>query len=220
MSVLPVVAGLTHLSVSAVSPISLSLAHLSVSAVSPISEDPRSKLWFPAFHFRPHKNFHGDPNGLFYDPSTKLYHMFCQYNPEGVGWGPMNWYHAASKDGVRWTHLPIALSPTDNYDCGGIFSGSGGIYNGVPTLSYSVECDEVIGVAVPENMTDPLLTKVGVVLFGAPDVSFHQHGYVLTSGSAPVTIRSPTRTNPAPQVLAIATQRMLGKEVMDYYLLL
>lgn len=73
----------------------------------------------PLYHFTPQKNWMNDPNGLiFYEGE---YHLFYQYYPEDIIWGPMHWGHAISKDIVHWEHLPIALYPDE---LGYIFSGS------------------------------------------------------------------------------------------------
>ena len=60
-----------------------------------------------------------DPNGLIYKDGW--YHLFYQYYPDDIKYGPMHWGHARSKDLLRWEHLPIALYPDKN---GVIFSGS------------------------------------------------------------------------------------------------
>lgn len=73
----------------------------------------------PKFHFTPAEKWMNDPNGMvFYEDE---YHLFYQYYPEDIVWGPMHWGHAVSKDLVNWEHLPIALYPDS---LGYIFSGS------------------------------------------------------------------------------------------------
>jgi fructan beta-fructosidase len=60
-----------------------------------------------------------DPSGLIYYQGE--YHLFYQYHPESLVWGPMHWGHAVSHNLIDWQHLPIALYPDEN---GKIFSGS------------------------------------------------------------------------------------------------
>ncbi len=74
----------------------------------------------PQYHFSPAKNWSNDPNGMVYYQGE--YHLFYQYNPNDVVWGPMHWGHAVSEDLIHWEHLPIALEPDD--ELGMIFSGS------------------------------------------------------------------------------------------------
>lgn len=78
------------------------------------SETYRSK-----YHFSPPQAWMNDPNGLVYYQGE--YHLFYQYYPDGMVWGPMHWGHAVSKDMLHWEHLPIALYPDV---LGYIFSGS------------------------------------------------------------------------------------------------
>lgn len=73
----------------------------------------------PQFHFSPKEKWMNDPNGLVYNEG--VYHLFYQYYPEDIIWGPMHWGHAISEDLMTWKHKPIALYP-DEY--GYIFSGS------------------------------------------------------------------------------------------------
>lgn len=71
------------------------------------------------YHFSPESKWMNDPNGLVYE--NGIYHLFYQYYPEDIVWGPMHWGHATSKDLVQWEHQPIALYPDE---LGYIFSGS------------------------------------------------------------------------------------------------
>lgn len=73
----------------------------------------------PQFHFSPREKWMNDPNGLLYNDG--IYHLFYQYYPEDIVWGPMHWGHATSSDMIHWKHKPIALFPDEH---GLIFSGS------------------------------------------------------------------------------------------------
>ncbi|NER10379.1 fructan beta-fructosidase [Muriicola jejuensis] len=73
----------------------------------------------PQYHFSPPEKWMNDPNGLVYHQG--IYHLFYQYYPEDIVWGPMHWGHATSTDLLHWENKPIALYPDKN---GLIFSGS------------------------------------------------------------------------------------------------
>ena len=120
------------------------------------------------FHFQPppsaRHSVMNDPNGIFRDAKTGLFHMFAQFrftnasfteaHPSGVGW-----LHAVSANGLAWRHLPMALEPQQPWECGGIFTGSATVPEpGGIVLAFAVECNEAIGVALPSNASDPLLT--------------------------------------------------------------
>lgn len=71
------------------------------------------------FHFSPEKHWMNDPNGMVF--CKGVYHLFYQYYPNDIVWGPMHWGHATSKDLVHWENKKIALFPDK---LGYIFSGS------------------------------------------------------------------------------------------------
>ena len=75
--------------------------------------------WRPQFHFSPKAHWMNDPNGMVYYKG--VYHLFFQYFPDSMVWGPMHWGHAVSTDLVHWEEEPIALYPDS---LGYIFSGS------------------------------------------------------------------------------------------------
>lgn len=75
--------------------------------------------WRPSFHFTPAAHWMNDPNGLVHHRG--VWHLFFQYHPHGLTWGPMHWGHATSTDLLHWTEQPVALAPDAQ---GMIFSGS------------------------------------------------------------------------------------------------
>ena len=90
----------------------------------------------PRFHFLPAKNWMNDPNGLIQWQGQ--YHLFYQYNPNGAVHGTIHWGHAVSSDLIRWTDLPIALTPTPGGpDAAGCWSGCAVDNHGIPTLIYT-----------------------------------------------------------------------------------
>lgn len=80
----------------------------------------------PQLRFSPFKGWMNDPNGLCKVGDT--YHLFYQYHPNGVDWGPMHWGHAAGKDLYSWVHYPVFQHPEANLAAlgatGGAFSGN------------------------------------------------------------------------------------------------
>lgn len=73
------------------------------------------------YHHTPQTKWMNDPNGMFYDETNQLWHLYFQFYPESTVWGPMHWGHSVSKDLIHWEHMPIAIYPDEH---GMIFSGS------------------------------------------------------------------------------------------------
>ena len=76
----------------------------------------------PVFHITADKGWINDPNGVV--KFKGKYHVFYQHHPYSCEWGPMHWGHVVSDDLLSWQHLPIALTPGDEFDKNGCFSGS------------------------------------------------------------------------------------------------
>ncbi|WP_145985726.1 glycoside hydrolase family 32 protein [Microbacterium phyllosphaerae] len=80
---------------------------------------PPVRTTSPRTHFAPRKNWMNDPNGLVFHDG--LYHLYFQYNPQGVEHANLSWGHATSSDLMRWTeHAPAILWDDDAQ----IYSGS------------------------------------------------------------------------------------------------
>ncbi len=89
------------------------------------------------YHFRPHKGWINDPNGLVY--FNEYYHIFYQYSPnfetpDGEG---RHWGHARTKDFLSWEELPVALFPDCEYDKNGCWSGTAVVKDDILYLFYS-----------------------------------------------------------------------------------
>lgn len=74
------------------------------------------------YHHTPFRGWMNDPNGMYYDEATGLWHLYYQYNPYGARWHNMHWAHSTSRDLIHWEHQPVAIRPTLGW--GTIFSGS------------------------------------------------------------------------------------------------
>ncbi|MBQ7209786.1 MAG: DUF4980 domain-containing protein [Paludibacteraceae bacterium] len=77
--------------------------------------------WRSTYHHTPFYGWMNDPNGMFYDALSGLWHLYYQFNPYGSRWGNMNWGHSISADLRHWTEQDVAIAPDA---LGTIFSGS------------------------------------------------------------------------------------------------
>lgn len=86
------------------------------------NENKVSEIERPLFHVTGGVGWINDPNG--FSVYQGEYHLFYQYHPYSVQWGPMHWGHVKTKDFIQWERLPIAMAPDTSYDYAGCFSGS------------------------------------------------------------------------------------------------
>lgn len=96
----------------------------------------KKKNYRPFFHITPEHGWMNDPNGFSY--FNGLYHVFAQYYPYELRWGPMHWAHFVSSDLLKWKQIEIALKPDHSYDQDfGCFSGSALSFDGKHILAYT-----------------------------------------------------------------------------------
>lgn len=92
-----------------------------------------------------------------------IYHLFYQYNPNGVIWQPPVWAHSTSKDLVNWTPQPIAIGPQILANQNGSWSGSATILPGnKPAMLFTginPQNQQVQDLAFPKDLSDPYLKE-------------------------------------------------------------
>jgi fructan beta-fructosidase len=154
----------------------------------------------PGLHFSPREKWMNDPNGLV--QFDGVYHLFFQYYPGDIVWGPMHWGHATSHDLIHWQQQPIALYPDS---LGYIFSGSAvvdstntsGFGSGktIPLVAIFTQHDtagerrhandyqnESIAYSLDKGLTwtkyagNPVLRNPGITDFRDPNVSWYAKG--------------------------------------------
>src|SRR5215471_19015771 len=62
--------------------------------------------WRPSFHLTAPHGWLNDPCAPGYDPSTRLYHLAFQWNPNGNDWGCISLGHSTSPDLLSWQISP------------------------------------------------------------------------------------------------------------------
>lgn len=143
----------------------------------------RGDTFYPRFHLAPPAGWMNDPNGLIC--FNGRYHAFYQHHPMSEHWGPMHWGHATSTDMIHWQHEPIALSPGDDPDKDGCFSGCAVDDNGVLSLIYTghVWLDGV--------GNDDAVREVQCLATSEDGIHFRKQGVVLTPPPGIMHFRDP-----------------------------
>jgi len=127
-----------------------------------------TKIKAPVFHVTGETGWINDPNGLIYYKGQ--YHAFYQHNPYDTKWGPMHWGHVVSDDLTNWRYLPVALTPGDNCDKNGCFSGSAIVHGGKLWLMYT---------GFIENQGGDTIRQVQCLAESSDGVTFKKHGIVI-----------------------------------------
>jgi hypothetical protein len=89
----------------------------------------------PLCHAQPPRAWTNEPHGLTHWGGQ--YHLFYQKNPNGPYWSHLNWGHMTSPDLLRWTEMPVAISPEPGVDSEGCWSGNVIDHDGKLTLIYT-----------------------------------------------------------------------------------
>ncbi|MDO5416457.1 MAG: glycoside hydrolase family 32 protein [Lachnospiraceae bacterium] len=95
----------------------------------------QSDKWRLHFHLMPPDGWLNDPNGLCWFRSE--YHVFFQYAPGQPEGGLKHWGHYISKDLIDWEYAGIALSPEEDFESRGVYSGSALVRDGQMHLFYT-----------------------------------------------------------------------------------
>ncbi len=152
------------------------------------------------FHAMPPIGWMNDPNGLCVFEG-KL-HLFYQYHPYDSKWGPMHWGHQVTENLLEWEHLPVALTPGNEYDLNGIFSGSAVIKDEKINLLYTghtdkgdtirqVQCiaSSKDGVTFTKHINNPIIDErnipdlIDMNNFRDPKIWSFNHKYIMAVGT-------------------------------------
>jgi len=78
--------------------------------------------WRLGFHLMPISGWLNDPNGLCHYKGR--YHVFFQTTPDNPNGGIKSWGHYTSNDLLSWEYHGIALTPEEEFETTGVYSGS------------------------------------------------------------------------------------------------
>lgn len=129
----------------------------------------------PIFHITGEKGWINDPNGIV--KFKNQYHIFFQYHPFSCVWGPMHWGHVVSDDLVHFKYLPIALTPGDEFDRDGCFSGTSLVKDDKLLIAYTgfIFNDD------PEK-----IRQIQCLASSEDGIHFVKHGAILTENDLPL----------------------------------
>ena len=128
----------------------------------------------PIFHITGEKGWINDPNGIV--KFKNQYHIFFQYHPFSCVWGPMHWGHVVSDDLVHFKYLPIGLTPGDEFDKDGCFSGTSLVVGDTLYVVYTgfIFNDD------PEK-----IRQIQCLASSKDGIHFEKHGAIITEKDLP-----------------------------------
>ena len=133
----------------------------------------------PIFHITGGQGWINDPNGLV--KFNGKYHIFYQYHPYSCEWGPMHWGHVVSEDLLHFRRLPIALTPGDEFDKDGCFSGTALVKDNILYIVYT-------GFINNDNPDD--IKQIQCLASSEDGIHFVKHGAIITGEDLPDIYKS------------------------------
>ena len=128
----------------------------------------------PLFHITGEKGWINDPNGIV--KFNGKFHVFFQHHPYSCEWGPMHWGHVVSNDLIHWQYLPYALTPGDEFDKDGCFSGTSLVVDDTLYVVYT----GFINNEKPED-----IRQIQCLASSKDGIHFTKHGAIITEKELP-----------------------------------
>ncbi|MEZ8010545.1 MULTISPECIES: glycoside hydrolase family 32 protein [Vibrio] len=105
------------------------------SEITKFTEIERSLEMRPLFHITPPHGLLNDPNGFCF--FNNQYHLFYQWFPFDTYHGMKHWMHLTSNDLLNWKRHGSKITPKENYESHGAYSGSAFVENNNAYLFYT-----------------------------------------------------------------------------------
>ncbi|MCR4689090.1 MAG: glycoside hydrolase family 32 protein [Saccharofermentans sp.] len=87
------------------------------------------------FHLMPPAGWLNDPNGLC--EAGGVYHIFFQYSPKNANGAEKYWGHYITQDFIEYTYTGPFMSPDNQLDADGVYSGSAYVEDGKIYIYYT-----------------------------------------------------------------------------------
>ncbi|MGF1755955.1 glycoside hydrolase family 32 protein, partial [Vibrio makurazakiensis] len=156
-----------------------------------------NKQYRPLFHVNPPFGLLNDPNGFCYFDGK--YHLFYQWFPFGIFHGLKHWMHLTSDDLYQWSEEGTKITPNENYESHGAYSGSALIEDDNAYLFYTgnIKSDDARDAnqclalldnknSVTKSVNNPIIKSVPKGYTGHvrdPKIIKHQGQYIMILGA-------------------------------------